>query len=276
MKNFCIIANEYKDKDHHLTREMQKYIAEKGGRCDVIAQSGEIPKDAECIFVLGGDGTLIQAAGIASEKNIPMIGVNLGHLGYLCELEESNVYPAIDQIMQGNYITEERMMLNGYSVTAKEGVHLPETALNDIVICRKGALQLVELMVMVNGEYLNTFRADGIIVATPTGSTGYSMSAGGPIVDPKARMILITPINSHDLNAKSIVIDADAEVAIEIDPRRSEKDEQAEVSFDGDTGAALRVGDRIVVHRAQTSTRILKLNKIGFLEILRKKMQNYT
>lgn len=276
MKNFCIIANEYKDKDHHLTREMQKYIAEKGGRCDVIAQSGEIPKDAECIFVLGGDGTLIQAAGIASEKNIPMIGVNLGHLGYLCELEESNVYPAIDQIMQGNYITEERMMLNGYSVTAKEGVHLPETALNDIVICRKGALQLVELMVMVNGEYLNTFRADGIIVATPTGSTGYSMSAGGPIVDPKARMILITPINSHDLNAKSIVIGAEDEVTIELQSRQSQKDEKAEVNFDGQQVMELSVGDSITIQASQRKTKILKLSKISFLEILRKKMQLYS
>lgn len=275
MKNFCIIANEYKDRDHHLTKEMQGYIAKKGGRCDVITQSEDIPKDAECIFVLGGDGTLIQAAGIASEKNIPMIGVNLGHLGYLCELEETNVCTAIDQIMQGNYITEERMMLSGYSVTAKEDVHLPATALNDIVICRKGALQLVELMVMVNGEYLNTFRADGIIVATPTGSTGYSMSAGGPIVDPKARMILITPINSHDLNAKSIVIGAEDEVTIELRSRQCQKDEKAEVNFDGQQVMELSVGDSITIQASNRKTKILKLSKISFLEILRKKMQSY-
>lgn len=276
MKNFCIIANTDKDKDYQLTRKMQEYIAKNGGRCDVVTDREEILEDTECIFVLGGDGTLIQAAGIASEKNIPMIGVNLGHLGYLCELEESSVCAAIDQIMLGNYITEERMMLSGYSMTAKEGVNLPKTALNDIVICRKGALQLVELMVMVNGEYLNTFRADGVIVATPTGSTGYSMSAGGPIVDPKARMILITPINSHDLNAKSIVIGAEDEVTIELCGRHSQKDEKVEVNFDGEQVVELSVGDSITIHVSHRKTKILKLSKISFLEILRKKMQLYS
>lgn len=274
MKKFCIITNTYKDSEYHLTYEMKKYIENKGGSCQVTEEE-ELPGDAECIFVLGGDGTLIRAAGIASEKDIPMIGVNLGHLGYLCELEESNVFTAIDQIMQDHYIVEERMMLSGYPVTAKEGVHLSKRALNDIVIFRKGALQLVELLVSVNGKYLNTFRADGIIVATPTGSTGYSMSAGGPIVDPKASMILITPINSHDLNAKSIVIGAENEVTIRLCSRQDRKDERAEVSFDGEWAVELSAGDSISIHASGKRTKIVKLSKISFLEILRKKMQTY-
>lgn len=276
MKNFGIITNAYKDKDYHLTNEMKDYIEKRGGICHVFDGCGSIPDDADCIFVLGGDGTLIRAAGMASEKNIPLIGVNLGHLGYLCELEESNVCSAIDQIMQGNFIMEERMMLSGCAVTAKEGKHLPKTALNDIVITRKGALQLVELIVYVNGEYLNTFRADGIIVATPTGSTGYSMSAGGPIIDPRARMILITPINSHNLNAKSIVVSAQEEVTIELRSRQSQKDEKAEVNFDGEQAVELSVGDSITIHASDRKTKILKLSKISFLEILRKKMQIYS
>lgn len=276
MKNFCIITNSYKDKDYSLTSKMKSYIELKGGKCHVITEEEGIPESVEGIFVLGGDGTLIRAAGIASEQDIPLIGVNLGHLGYLCELEEHNVCSAIEEIMNGNYMIEERMMLSGSPVTKKEGAQIPRKALNDIVICRKGALQLVELIVSVNGEYLNTFRADGIIVATPTGSTGYSMSAGGPIVDPKARMILITPINSHNLNAKSIVIGAEDEVTIELKRRQPQKDEKVDVNMDGEQVAELAVGDSITICAAEQKTRIIKLSKISFLEILRKKMQIYS
>lgn len=285
MKHFFIIANGVKDEAVQFTGKMKTYIEQAGGTCDYFinridqgmkrVDSDRIGQNVEAVFVIGGDGTLIRAARDIVERKLPVIGVNLGKLGYLCELEENTVYQAIDALFRDEYVIEERMMLGGYTVVKGEQ-SIEQTALNDVVIHRTGALQILRMKVYVNGEFLASYLADGMIVATPTGSTGYSMSAGGPIVDPKANLLLITPINAHNLNAKSIVIDADAEVAIEIDPRRSEKDEQAEVSFDGDTGAALRVGDRIVVHRAQTSTRILKLNKIGFLEILRKKMQNYT
>ena len=137
-------------------------------------------------------------------------------------------------------------------------------------------MSVVSLIVYVNGEYLHTFRADGIIVSTPTGSTGYNMSAGGPIVDPKAQMILITPINAHNLNSRSIVIGAEDEVVVEIGRRRSQKDETLEVSFDGDTAARLVVGDKFSIRKASDTTRILKLSKKSFLEILSKKMQVYT
>ena len=154
---------------------------------------------------------------------LPLIGVNLGTLGYLCELEEKDVFAAVDKLMKDDYMVEERMMLGGYGI--KGGEILPaDIALNDVVIHRTGALSVVNLIVYVNGEYLNTFRADGIIISTPTGSTGYNMSAGGPIVDPKAQMMLITPINDHNLSSKSIVISADEEVTVELGKRRSQKE----------------------------------------------------
>lgn len=285
MKHFFIIVNSYKDKDLMLTKSMQDYIETKGGQCGYYVSRGEendsdcvdletLPEQLDLIFVIGGDGTLIRAARDTAEKNVPLIGVNLGTLGYLCELEEATVYSAIDQIMSDNFMLEARMRLSGYVI--QSGVQLKgQTALNDIVIHRSGALQLVSLVVYVNGQYLNTFEGDGVIVSTPTGSTGYNLSAGGPIVDPKARMILITPINSHTLNSKSIVIGAEDEVVVEIGARRREGDEQVVVSFDGDHHAQLDVGDRIVIRQAQEDCRILKLGKLSFLEILRKKMQTY-
>ncbi len=257
MKNFCIITNPCKDKEFQLTKQMKSFIELKGGSCRAIEEGAPLPESVEGILVLGGDGTLIRAAGNASKKNIPLIGVNLGHLGYLCELEEDNIQFAL----------EELMMLCG--------ANLARTALNDIVISRKGPLQLVELVVSVNGEYLNAYRADGIIVATPTGSTGYSLSAGGPIIDPKARMILITPINAHDLNAKSIVIGAEDTVTIGLKGRQPQKEERVDVNVDGEFAAELSAGDSITIQASEQKTKIMKLSKISFLEILRRKMQGY-
>ncbi|MEY8331514.1 NAD(+)/NADH kinase [Lachnospiraceae bacterium 47-T17] len=285
MKHFFIITNSFKDKNLMLTRSMQDYIETKGGRCGYYVSRGEendsdcirpeaLPEDLDLIFVIGGDGTLIRAARDTAQKHVPLIGVNLGTLGYLCELEETTVFSAIDQIMDDNFVLEARMRLSGHPVRAGEQL-LPQTALNDIVIHRSGALQLVSLVVYVNGQYLYRFDGDGVIISTPTGSTGYNLSAGGPIVDPKARMILITPINSHTLNAKSIVIGAEDEVTVEIGSRRREGDEQVVVSIDGDYNTCLDVGDQIVIHQAKKDCRILKLGKLSFLEILRKKMQSY-
>ena len=226
MKNFLIITNYYKDAEARLTNRIKEYIENKGGFCSVFFSNGEtpgeaaphkenIPADTQGVLVLGGDGTLIRAAAALVKSRLPLIGVNLGTLGYLCELEEKDVFEAVDKLMKDDYMVEERMMLGGYGIKNGE-ILSADIALNDVVIHRTGALSVVNLIVYVNGEYLNTFRADGIIISTPTGSTGYNMSAGGPIVDPKAQMMLITPINDHNLSSKSIVISADEEVTVEL------------------------------------------------------------
>lgn len=286
MKNFLIITNAEKDTNLRLTGEIADYIRAHGGRSTCITNVGtemsgltqelhEIPVETEGALVLGGDGTLIRAASALVPSGLPLIGVNLGTLGYLCELEESNLYTALDQLMADAYMVEKRMMLSGHGIKAGKAV-AEGIALNDIVIHRTGALSVVNLILYVNGEYLNTFNADGIIVSTPTGSTGYNMSAGGPIVDPKAEMILITPINAHDLNSRSIVIGAEDEVVVEIGKRRSQKDETVEVSFDGDNAVKLEVGDRFMIRKAKDTAKICKLSNQSFLEILGKKMQAYS
>jgi NAD+ kinase len=219
--------------------------------------------------VLGGDGTLIRAATKVEALHIPLIGVNLGTLGYLCELEESTVFAAIDALLADEYITEERLLLQGQK-EGQESVHL---ALNDVIIHWTGKLSMIQLMVYVNGEYLTTYHADGIVVATPTGSTGYSMSAGGPIVDPKARILVMTPVNAHDLNSQSIVLGAGDVVEIELGSRRYQQDEQASVSFDGDTPFYLTAKGRVRIGQATDTIRICRISNQSFLETLRKKMQ---
>ena len=283
MRKFMLITNRYKDRDLTLSKEIVSYIQQKGGSAAICVSNveddnqkdfalSEIPADTECILVLGGDGTLIRAATKVEALQIPLIGVNLGTLGYLCELEEATVFHAIDCLMQDDCIMEERIVLTGEKIGGN-GAHM---ALNDVVIHWSGDLSMLLLNVYVNGEYLTTYHADGVIVATPTGSTGYNLSTGGPIVDPKAQMMLITPINDHNLSSKSIVISADEEVTVELGKRRSQKDEMVEVSFDGDSKVRLEVGDRFVVRRAEDTAKICKLSSESFLEILRRKMSAYT
>lgn len=286
MKKFFIITNEHKDKNLAVTHSITNYIEEKGGTCChyVSTKSGWCERnlrkfqatdiDADCIIVLGGDGTLVRAARDLVRVGIPLIGVNLGTLGYLCELEARTVFDAIDRLFEGKYELEQRMLIEGKSVVSGHGSKAT-LALNDIVIHRCGVPQIVDMVISVNGEYLTTYSADGIIISTPTGSTGYSMSAGGPIVDPKADLILITPINPHTIASRSIVVGSDARIEITLAKRRQEQDEEAEVSFDGDRFVRLKVGDKILIQKAEKYAKILKLNQVSFLQILRKKMQEY-
>jgi len=279
MRKFILITNAYKDQELLLSRKIVSYIEDRGGRAGICISNlegvvdkdfdlCEIPEDTECILVLGGDGTLIRTATKVQSLQIPLIGVNLGTLGYLCELEESNVFAAIDELMADHYIMEERIMLKGQKLDEEE-MHL---ALNDVVIHWAGDLSMLQLMVYVNGGFLTTYHADGIIVATPTGSTGYNMSAGGPIVDPKGRMLLLTPINAHDLNSQSIVLGAEDVVEIEMGSRRFQREEHAGISFDGDTTIHMKAGDRVRIERASNIIRICRISNQSFLEILRKKM----
>ena len=165
-------------------------------------------------------------------------------------------------------------MLSGVVKRGNETV-FEDTAINDIVIHRGGDLRVLNFIIYINGEHLYTYTADGIIIATPTGSTGYSMSAGGPIVEPEARMMVITPINPHILNGKSIILSSRDEVVIEIGEGRRKQREEALVTFDGGESVKVYSGDRIVIESANDSAQIMRLSKRSFLKILSKKMQEY-
>ena len=287
MDRFYIIPNSAKDPELTFSNRIIAYLEKHGARCHVqkITEKMEgpyhytdpdgIPQDTQCIIVLGGDGTLLQAARDVVHLDIPLLGINLGTLGFLAEVDKNSVYPALDRLLTDDYELEERMMLEGKIYRGEELIG-KDIALNDIVIGREGHLRVIRFKNYVNDSYMNSYNADGIIISTPTGSTGYNMSAGGPIVDPKASMIIITPINAHNLNSRSIVIGAEDEVMIEIGERRSQKDETVEVSFDGDNAVGLEVGDKFLIRKADSTTRICKLNNMSFLEILRKKMKAYT
>lgn len=286
MDKFYIITNCAKDQNLQCTNQIVSYLKEHGRECPVQQAERKkegayhytdpdlIPEGTECLLVLGGDGTLLQASRDVVYREIPMLGINLGTLGFLAEVDKHSVYSALDQLMEDDYEIEDRMMLTG-TVYRGDKVIGRDVALNDIVICREGALRVVRFKNYVNDVYLNSYNADGIIISTPTGSTGYSLSCGGPIVSPNGAMTLMTPIAPHTLNTRSIIFPAEDVITVELGEGRHEDMENGLASFDGDTVIPMVTGDRIVIQKASVSSRILKLNHVSFVEVLRQKMRDH-
>jgi NAD+ kinase len=275
MKHFYLITNTCKDPEGIYTKKIVEYISEHGGTAvctdgDRLAQEQFMYRQAECVLVLGGDGTLLRAARHMLDSDIPLLGINLGTLGYLAEVESAAIEPALDQLLRDDYTREERMMLSG--IVQEQGRSEENYALNDIVISRCGSLQVLLFHIYVNGQFLNSYSADGIIVSTPTGSTSYNMSAGGPIVEPGARLLLLTPICPHTLNTRSIVLAPEDEIRIEIPEGRDGHIQTVEASFDGSHKVVLRTGDGVTVRKAAKTTGILKLQTESFLSVLHNKM----
>lgn len=276
MKHFFLITNRVKDPEGTYTGQITEYLRSHGAEVicavsDRMRERIEVPEGVECAVVLGGDGTLLKAAQDMRECGIPLLGVNLGTLGYLAEVEIGNIEKALSRLLCGEYVIENRMMLSGRAYL-RDGEEVHHYALNDIVISRCGPMQILQFDIYVNGQFLNGYSGDGMIVATPTGSTGYNMSAGGPIVEPGASLLVLTPICPHTLNNRSIILSPEDEVRIEIPGGREKTVQTVEANFDGAHRIILRTGDQIVIKRASRTTGILKLNTESFLEILHKKM----
>ena len=284
MDKFYIITNSDKDKDFQITNEIVSYLKKNGKKCQVQQAERKlegayhytnpelIPEGTQCILVLGGDGTLLQAARDVVYRKIPMLGINLGTLGFLAEVDRQSIHAALDKLIADDYEIEERMMLTG-TVLHGDKIIGKDIALNDIVIGREGPLRVVRFKNYVNDVYLNSYNADGIIIATPTGSTGYSLSCGGPIVSPNAAMTLMTPIAPHTLNTRSLIFPEEDVITVELGEGRRQVQEQGLASFDGDTEIPIVTGDRIVIQKASVSVKILKLNHLSFVEVLRQKME---
>ena len=282
MEHFYIITNKSKDPDYRVTYRVRDYLVENGKKCSIqeneekisdgkYTDASVVKQDVDCVIVLGGDGTLLQAANDLADKNVPFLGINLGTLGFLAEVNKNDIEDALKKLLSGEYEIEKRMMLEGRSYDTK-GEKDNTGALNDIVITRKGSLQILNFSISVNGQFLHRYHADGMLVATPTGSTGYNLSAGGPIVDPKAQMMVITPICPHSMQNRSIVLSPEDEVTIEIETGHDRAGQEVEAIFDGSHKVTLYTGDRIVIRRSNKTTGIVKLSKVSFLENLHKKM----
>ena len=200
----------------------------------------------------------------------PILGINIGTLGFLADCELEDYKTAIDKIISEDYIVDKRMMLSGKIYRDGELIY-QNYALNDIVLTRFDSMHVIDFNVIVNRELLNSYSADGAIFSTATGSTAYALSAGGPIVEPYTNMIMYTPICPHSLNTRSIILDQDDEVIVEITDKKM-LDESRVVTFDGESSQHLKVGDKIVITKHPEQAIFLKITKRSFLQIIRQKM----
>lgn len=283
MKKFLIATNYIKDKNLILTSKIEDYIAMHGGSSQRIVGDLETgldytvngEEDFDCVIALGGDGTILKVNRDLRDLQIPILGVNLGTLGFLAEVEPDQILSVLDRLMAEDYELEERMNITG--TIYKAGEELPvasDMAWNDIVITRAGFSRIIGLKIYVNGKVMDIYEADGVIISTPTGSTGYNLSAGGPIVCPKTNIIIVTPISPHSLTSKSIVFSGEDEIVVEVLKMRKAQEEEAIVTFDGQQSIQLTTGDRIVIHKSENVTKMVKLFDVSFYEVLREKIMS--
>ncbi len=279
MKTIGIISKPRRSEPLEIIRRIYPWLRERG--CSVCVEPelarglgiegctpAEITAQADVVVVLGGDGTTLGVARLLGNRPVPILGVNLGGLGFITEVSRERIVEALENVLAGNYELEERIMLGADVLRAGSSIeHF--TVLNDVVI-NKGALaRIMDLETLVDGAYLTNFKADGLIIATPTGSTAYSLSAGGPIIYPTLHCIVLTPICSHTLNNRPIVLPDDATVEIVL---KSES-EHVYLTLDGQRGFPLKRGDVVRVHKCPCKTQFIMPFKRDYFQVLRSKLK---
>jgi NAD+ kinase len=278
MHKIGIIAKGNKPEAIQVVKELVGWLKDRKVECFVDADLAkavshpaldkqEMASAVEMVVVLGGDGTLLAAARALQKKQVPILGVNLGGLGFLTEITLAELYPMLEAILRGEYKTDERMLLEA-RVWRKGKVADTFQVLNDVVI-NKGALaRIIELETSVDQEYLTTFRADGLVISTPTGSTGYSLSAGGPIVYPSLQSIIITPICPHTMTNRPIIVPNEALINVTL----CSADQEVFLTLDGQVGFKMELHDRVAVKKGEGFVRLIKSPARGYFEVLRQKL----
>lgn len=281
VKRIGIIANKGKPEARIVARELLYLIEARGaqvlldeniasdvGRAELGTDLDEIGKQADLVCVLGGDGTLLGIARKLAGRSLPILGINLGTLGFLSEAEPEHLPHAVDNLLSGKYDIEERAMLEA-SLIRKGAVLGTYTAMNDIGIAKGSFCRIIQCAVYLDDAYVATFSGDGVIVSTPTGSTAYSLSAGGPIVAPNVDMLLLTPVAPHSLTARPMVLAGNQTIRVEVDAIHQEMG----LSIDGQFGYRLEGGDQIFIKKSPFVTPLIKWKKGGFFEAIRTKLQ---
>ncbi len=285
MKTVILAPNPYRDRSFQTTREAMRILRESGLQTRLclpfeVDRSYALPKDlrftrlerelpgAEMVICLGGDGTILHMAKAATRRGIPILGVNIGTMGFMAELESAEL-DKLRRLAKGDYTLDSRMMLD-VSVQRAGEILFHDICLNDVVITNGAVARVVHLAVKCDGVQVLECASDGVIVATPTGSTAYSLSAGGPIVEPDAANILITPICAHDVDSRCIVTSDKRTVTVELSAKARRS---AFLSVDGGKAVRLCMGDVAAVRRSQLETRLVRLTKRSFYDVVNEKFK---
>ncbi len=286
MNRFVILPNLSKDDQlattklivdwlerHHCQVYLPEEVASHLKKETYGLKEQELYDHADCAIVLGGDGTILYTARQMTKYDLPMLGVNLGNLGFLAEVEKKDAIITLEKIIEGDYYIQKRMMLN-VSKVIRDKEEKVGVALNDIVIARASISRMMKYSIYVNNVHVNHYSADGLIVSTPTGSTAYNLSAGGPILDPANEMMVITPICPHTLMSRSIILSKNDEVRISLKDNRKSWNKDIMLTIDGQENFKIDQEDEIIVSKSEHSAKLITCNKNGFYRILKKKLGN--
>jgi NAD+ kinase len=231
-------------------------------------QKTQLASQAGVLLVLGGDGTMLNAARLAGERGIPILGVNMGGLGFLTEVRLENLYPSLERVFANDYVLDERLMLKTH--VHRHGETVAQGAvLNDVVISKGTLARMIELKISIQGRFVTNLRGDGLIVSSPTGSTAYSLSAGGPIVNPAVHSLMLTPICPHTLTHRPLIVPGNAEIEVTL----TSKDDGAMATLDGQVGVAISQGDSIEIKISEHRTRLIRFPETQYYEVLREKLK---
>ena len=276
MKKIMMHPNPTRDINLENTRFIASYLHSRGVEVTIPEDISEdkypdlnaLPFDeaicsADMIVSLGGDGSILHTARQAAEHSIPILGVNVGRMGYMAELEADEL-DSFGEILNGNYSVEERMMVD-VAIRRKNEIIYKAFGLNDVVITRTNKLKIIDLDIYADKFFISHYRGDGVIVATPTGSTAYSMSAGGPIVDPITKNLIITPVCSHSLSAKPIILSPNRTICVQA---LSNVEGAIDVSLDGLPNVSLAYGDQILIKKSDYITKLVRVKNKNFYDIL--------
>ncbi len=280
MKKIAIIPNDTKDKDFRHTSEIIEFLKNKAHilmenkysemnfpvRCLPYERLFD---DADYMIALGGDGTMLQIAAECAKKDIPVMGINLGKVGFLTEIEPDNAACALQKLLDGEFDIEKRMLMR-VDIICGDGAHIHSHALNDVVVSKNAGTKLINLELYTDGEEVNRYVSDGMIIATPTGSTGYSISAGGPVVDPRMELYIATPVCAHMLSVRSAVLPADKEIVIRLDKEYANN--SAVVSSDGDIQSIITSADEVHITKSKYRFSIIKIGNHSFYDTVLKKL----
>ncbi|MEK6283098.1 MAG: NAD(+)/NADH kinase [Acidobacteriota bacterium] len=243
-------------------------IKEQTGCAVEQVEPEKLSASVDLILVLGGDGTMIATARLMGDAEVPVIGVNYGGLGYLAEFRIEELYTALESILSGNYRLDKRVMLDVELVRCDKNV-TRNRVLNDVVINKSALARIIEIEAYLNQQFVNSFRADGLIVSTPTGSTAYNLSAGGPVIYPSMNAVVITPICPFTLSNRPIVVPDDAVIELCL---KTEQEDVA-LTLDGQVGFPLNVEDRVVIRKSQTTFSLVQPMNRNYFDVLRDKLR---
>jgi NAD+ kinase len=249
--------------------EIERERIEHETGCAVqIVPEAELASSVDLILVLGGDGTMIGTARMVGDTEVPVIGVNYGGLGYLAEFRIEELFVALESILKGEYKLEQRVMLAVELYRGADNVSR-NRVLNDVVINKSALARIIEIDAYLNSQFVNSFRADGLIVSTPTGSTAYNLSAGGPVIYPSMNAIVITPICPFTLSNRPIVVPDESEIEL----RLKTEEEEVALTLDGQVGFPLKVEDRVVIRKSRTTFNLVQPMNRNYFEVLRDKLR---